>query len=373
MDVIPDLPLGPEKGRGAISNTTGRYESEVRLRTDDGWGPQAPVTGVAAAESADAHARTRTKILVDATRTAITRNTSPDIPFDRSINPYRGCEHGCIYCYARPSHAWLGLSPGLDFETRILAKPDAAKLLAAEIARKGYHCKPLALGTNTDPYQPIERKLRITRAILEVLDGANHPISIVTKSDAVLQDLDILSAMAERNLVKVFLSVTTLNGDLARKLEPRAAAPAKRLKAVTALAGAGVPVGVMVAPVIPALTDFELEAILDAAKDAGAGEAGYILLRLPLEVKDLFAEWLAAHVPDRAERVLKLVRETRGGRLNDATFGRRMRGEGVYAQLIARRFRLARERLDLNSEDIGTLDTLSFAPPSRGSTQLSLF
>ena len=373
MDILPDLPGGqPIKGRGAVSNPTGRFEREVRRRTDDGWQRAAPDMS----PTADAP-RPRTHVLVDATRTALTRNASPDIPFDRSINPYRGCEHGCVYCFARPTHAYLGLSPGLDFETRILAKPDAPRLLAKELSRRAYRCRPIALGTNTDPYQPMERRLHITRGILEVLSAFNHPVSIVTKSDAVLADCELLADMAARRLAKVYLSVTTLDNELARKLEPRAAAPAKRLAAVRALRDAGIPAGVMVAPVIPALTDAEMEAILAAAADAGATEAGYILLRLPLEVKDLFTEWLHAHYPDRARKVLSLVRDTRGGQLNDAAFGRRMRGNGPYAALIAARFEVAVRRLGLAHEKaregMTGLDTSRFAPPAPAPRQLALF
>jgi DNA repair photolyase len=379
MDVLPDLPGGrPLKGRGAVSNATGRYERERRVRVDDGWGHAAgdgpgEGEGEGEAHGTDPAPRPRTRITVDATRTVIARNASPDIPFDRSINPYRGCEHGCVYCYARPSHAYLGLSPGLDFETRILAKPAAPELLKGELARKGYRCRPIALGTNTDPYQPVERRLRITRGILEVLAAWNHPVTIVTKSDAVLADRDLIAAMAAKRLAKVYLSVTTLDAALARRLEPRAAAPAKRLAAMRALAGAGIPTGVMVAPVIPGLTDHEIDSILAAAAEAGAVGAGYVLLRLPLEVKDLFAEWLAAHTPDRAKRVLKLVRETRGGALNDAAFGRRMRGTGAHAELIARRFRIAAERLGLARDGGDGLDCTRFAPPAGAGEQLALF
>ena len=369
MDVIPDLPGGrPLKGRGAVSNATGRYERQCRVRVDDGW---------SAPDGADdtdppAH-KPPTKVLVDASRSVIARKTSPDIPFDRSINPYRGCEHGCIYCYARPSHAWLGLSPGLDFETRILAKSDAPRLLTRELARKGYRPAPIALGTNTDPYQPIERKLKITRRILEVLERCNHPVTIVTKSDGPIRDAEILAPMAARNLARVFVSVTTLDDGLARKMEPRASSPTKRIAAIEALNAAGIPTGVMVAPVIPALTDHEMDAILDAATRAGAKEAGYILLRLPLEVKDLFDQWLRAHYPDRADHVLNLVRETRGGGLNDSRFGRRMRGQGVYAELIGKRFELARRRLGLGQEDLSALDAAQFTPPGAEKRQLSLF
>ncbi|MQA66637.1 MAG: PA0069 family radical SAM protein [Alphaproteobacteria bacterium] len=381
MDILPDLPGGqPLKGRGAVSNRTGRFEREVRHRIDDGWsnagrggGTPPDPTDTATVEEV----RPRTHVIVDATRSALTRNTSPDIPFDRSINPYRGCEHGCVYCFARPTHAYLGMSPGLDFETRILAKPDAPRLLVRELSRRNYRCRPIAMGTNTDPYQPLERRLHITRGILRVLSDFNHPVSIVTKSDGVLADLDLLADMAARNLAKVYLSVTTLDGGLARRLEPRAAAPAKRLAAVHALAEAGVPVGVMVAPVIPALTDTEMESILEAAAGAGAREAGYILLRLPLEVKDLFTEWLRVHYPDRAARVLSLVRDTRGGNLNDATFGRRMRGQGPYAALIAARFNVAARRVGLINErareGMTGLDCTRFAPPKTPARQLALF
>ena len=368
MDVIPDLPGGkPLKGRAAVTNASGRYEPLQRVRVDDGWQPPEDGDGEFSA------AKPRTKILVDATRTAITRNTSPDIPFDRSINPYRGCEHGCIYCYARPTHAWLGYSPGLDFETRILAKPNAPSLLRSELGRKGYRPKPLALGTNTDPYQPIEGKLKITRRILEVLERCNHPVTIVTKSSTVVRDIDILAEMAKRDLVRVYISVTTLDAELARSLEPRAASPAKRLDAIETLIAAEISTGIMVAPVIPALTDHEIEAILEAGSSKGAKEAGYILLRLPLEVKALFEEWLRAFYPERAEHVLALVRETRGGALNDATFGRRLRGRGVYADLIERRFALARKRLGLGKENLAALDISQFSPPRAGIEQLDLF
>ncbi|MGY9004491.1 MAG: PA0069 family radical SAM protein [Alphaproteobacteria bacterium] len=357
MDIIPDLPGNlPIKGRGAISNPTGRYERETRQRTDDGWtrpqtepGPQTerrpnhePQTQTKdgtqnLAEHLDENPCSEkprnpdTRFLVDASRSVITRNTSPDVPFDRSINPYRGCEHGCIYCFARPTHAWLGLSPGMDFETRIFTKPDAPKRLAHELGRKSYKCAPIALGTNTDPYQPIERRLRITRGILQVLSDHNHPVTIVTKSDGVLKDIDLLADMAARNLVQVHLSITSLDGGLTRNLEPRTPTAAKRLNAIKELADANIPVGVMAAPMIPALNDHELEAILEAAHDVGAITAGYILLRLPLEVKDLFAQWLRAHYPDREAKVLNLVRETRAGKLNDSDFKQRMRGKGVYA------------------------------------------
>jgi len=351
------------KGRGATFNPKVRFERAEVDPFDDGWG------SLAQARADDPPPRT--EVTPDASRTVIARNTSPDIPFDRSINPYRGCEHGCIYCYARPSHAYLGLSPGLDFETKLLAKLDAAPLLERELARPGYRCQPIALGTNTDPYQPQERRLRITRSILEVLVQCRHPVTIVTKSAAVTRDLDLLAAMAVDGLARVALSVTTLDPALARTLEPRAAAPHRRLEALRTLSAAGVPTSVMVAPVIPALNDHEIEAVLEAAAAAGTLQAGYVLLRLPHEVKELFTAWLEAHAPLRAERVLALVRQCRGGRLNDPTFGRRMRGEGAYAELIAKRFALATRRLGLDRSRT-PLRTDLFERPAEGRRQLRL-
>ncbi|BAU47124.1 radical SAM protein [Sulfurifustis variabilis] len=340
------------KGRGAASNADGRFEPARHEPEDDGWGGlDEPLVPLA------------TTLGVDSARSVITRNDSPDIPFDRSINPYRGCEHGCIYCYARPSHAYLGLSPGLDFETRLYAKPDAAARLADELRAPGYCPQPIALGTNTDPYQPVERRTGITRAILEVLARCEHPLTIVTKSALIERDLDLLGPMAQKNLVKAFLSVTTLKRDLARRLEPRAAAPERRLEAIARLSQAGIPVGVMVAPVIPVLTDGEIEAILAAAREAGAREAGYILLRLPREVKDLFKEWLALHAPLSAAHVMARLREARGGREYDARFGVRMRGEGEYADLIRARFALACRRLGLDRRKPAALDLSRFRPP----------
>jgi DNA repair photolyase len=301
----------------------------------------------------------------------IARNQSPDIPFDRSINPYRGCEHGCIYCYARPSHAYLGLSPGLDFETKLFVKHDAAALLERELAAPGYRCAPIALGPNTDPYQPLERRLQITRSVLEVLARCRHPVTIVTKSAAILRDVDLLAPMAADRLAMVFVSVTSLDPELARKLEPRAAAPHRRLQAIEQLSAAGIPVGAMVAPIIPGLTDHQLEAILAAVARAGARHASYVLLRLPYEIKDLFEGWLHAHAPLRAGHVLSLVRACRGGRLNDPAFGRRMRGEGAYAQLIARRFAVARRKHGLEPID-RTLRTDLFEPPGGDRRQLRL-
>jgi DNA repair photolyase len=350
----------PPKGRGAGTNRTGRFEAHTREAFDDGWDLPEPAK------------RPVTSVTFDHTRTILTRNDSPDIPFDQSINPYRGCEHGCSYCFARPTHAYLGLSPGLDFETKLLAKPDAAALLRKELGKASYVCSPIALGTNTDPYQPIEREHRITRSILEVCAELHHPISIVTKSANVMRDLDLLSEMAAHNLVLVFLSVTTLDNDLAGRLEPRASRPQRRLAAIAALAEAGVPVGVLSSPMIPGLNDHELEAILAAAEQRGARFAGYTLLRLPLEIKDLFREWLEVHAPDRAARVLALVRQTRDGQLYDARFGVRGRGTGPYAELLARRFALACQRLGLGHERM-ELDTRNFRRPGKETSQLPLF
>ncbi|WP_439610569.1 PA0069 family radical SAM protein [Reyranella sp.] len=344
-------------GRGALSNATSRFDDEKRIRTTDGW------------DIEDELPPLRTTLTKDATRTILARNTSPDIPFDRSINPYRGCEHGCIYCFARPTHAYLGLSPGLDFETKILFKPEAAALLTAELASPKYRCDVVAMGTNTDPYQPVERDLKITRQILRVLSDFNNPVGIVTKNHLITRDIDILGDMAKRNLAEVFLSITTLDRDLARTMEPRASAPHRRLAAIRELADAGIPVGVMTAPMIPGLNDHEMEAILDAAAAAGATRAGYTALRLPLEIKDLFEEWLRANRPDRAERVLSLVRQMRGGELYKAEFGTRMKGEGPIAQLLSQRFAASVKRLDLNRVRY-RLDTQRFAVPAAARTAL---
>jgi DNA repair photolyase len=352
------------KGRGALSNETSRYDTEKRIRTTDGWEAE-----VAAAAEDDELPPLRTTLTRDATRTILARNSSPDIPFDRSINPYRGCEHGCIYCFARPTHAYLGLSPGLDFETRILFKPEAAKLLAAELAAPKYRCDVIAMGTNTDPYQPVERELKVTRQILRVLGDFNNPVGIVTKNHMVTRDIDILGDMARRNLVEVFLSVTTLDKDLARAMEPRASTPQRRLDAIRALASAGIPVGVMTSPMIPGLNDHEMEAILEAAMESGATRAGYIVLRLPLEIKELFEEWLRTHRPDRAERVLSLIRQIRGGELYQAEFGTRMKGEGPIAQLLSARFAAATRRLGLNRARY-RLDTSAFHVPESARTAL---
>jgi DNA repair photolyase len=313
----------------------------------------------------------RTQVTLDSTRTIIARNQSPDISFDQSINPYRGCEHGCIYCFARPTHAYLGMSPGVDFESRLFAKPDAAKLLARELAAPGYVPKTVAIGTNTDPYQPVERTMRITRSILEVLRDFRHPVAIVTKSPLILRDLDILSEMATMGLAKAALSITTLDRKLARAMEPRAGTPSRRLQAIRTLADAGVPAGVMFAPAIPALNDHEMEAVLAAAKEAGARSAGYVLLRLPLEIKDLFREWLETNTPDRAKHVMTLVRSMRGGKDYDSNWNSRMTGTGPYAQLMARRFHMAVKRLGLNLPS-QPLATHKFKRPPRLGDQLSL-
>jgi DNA repair photolyase len=357
--LYPDDPIAEPQhnGRGALSNASSRYDDEKRIRTNDGW------------DIEDELPPLRTTLTKDATRTIIARNSSPDVPFDRSINPYRGCEHGCIYCFARPTHAYLGLSPGLDFETRILFKPEAAALLTAELASPKYRCDVVAMGTNTDPYQPVERDLKITRQILRVLSDFNNPVGIVTKNHLVTRDIDILGDMAKRNLAEVFLSVTTLDRDLARTMEPRASAPHRRLDAIRELAAAGIPVGVMTAPMIPGLNDHEMEAILDAAAAAGATRAGYTALRLPLEIKELFEEWLRANRPDRADRVLSLIRQIRGGELYKAEFGTRMRGEGPIAQLLSKRFAAAVKRLDLNRVRY-RLDTMRFAVPAAARTAL---
>jgi DNA repair photolyase len=351
------------KGRGAVSNPPGRFEPADLEAFDDGWG------------SLDAPARPlETTLIEDSTKTIIARNSSPDIPFDRSINPYRGCEHGCVYCFARPTHAYLGLSSGLDFESRIFFKPKAAELLAEELCKRSYQCAPIAMGTNTDPYQPAERKLFITRRILETLNRFNHPVGIVTKGALIQRDIDILAALAERRLTRVAVSVTTLDRDLARRLEPRAATPERRLETIRALSAAGIPTSVMAAPIIPALTDHELERILEAARDHGATGAGYVLLRLPHEIKDLFREWLETHAPLKASHILTLVRDVRGGALNSSQWGERMQGKGTYAALLQQRFSLALRRLGLNTaRSKWALDTSSFSVAARPSPQFELF
>lgn len=361
-------PPQPHKGRGATFNPANRFRRDTRAAVDDGW-------PLASEFAEDELAPPKTTISIQRARTIIARNDSPDIPFTQSINPYQGCEHGCIYCYARPSHAYLDLSPGLDFETRLFAKPDAAALLRAELAAPGYRCEPIALGTNTDPYQPIEREWKITRQLLELLAECEHPVTITTKGVLVERDLDLLAQMAAKNLARVYVSIALLDRELARKLDPRAPSPQRRLAMIKAISAAGVPVGVSVAPVIPALTDKDLEAILEAAAAHGARSATWVMLRLPREVKELFRDWLAQHYPLRAGHVMSLVQQVRGGRDNDPSFGSRMRGEGQFAELIAKRFELTCKRLGLNAQRALHLDTTRFRAPAgtRGGSQLDLF
>jgi DNA repair photolyase len=356
LDLSAEM-LVPRKGRGAISNPAVRFEGTSRDAFDDGWGTLADLADLPPLP---------TTLIRETAKSALAWNDSPDIGFDRSINPYRGCEHGCVYCYARPSHAYVGYSPGLDFETKLLFKPDLPALLEKELRRPGYVARPVALGANTDPYQPVERTLMITRQVLEVLERFGHPVTIVTKSAGVLRDLDILRRMAARNLAHVCLSVTTLDANLARRMEPRAASPLRRLQAMRVLAAAGVPVGVLAAPMIPGLNDAELERILSESCKAGATRAGYVLLRLPLEIRQLFEEWAQAHFPDRAARILALVRETRGGRAYDSRFGIRQTGTGAYADMLARRFQMAAARLGLGGTNARSqpLDCSQFAPPA---------
>ncbi len=354
------------KGRGAADNSVGRFEQNTREQFDDGWG------------SLDEDLPPlRTEVAIDASRSAINYITSPDLPFDRTLNPYRGCEHGCIYCYARPSHAYLGLSPGLDFESRLLAKPDAPQLLRKELSKPRYRCAPIALGMNTDAYQPIEREYRITRGILEVLAEYRHPFSLVTKSALVERDMDLIAPMAAEGLALVYVSITTLDRTLARHLEPRAAAPERRLETLRRLSDAGIPTGVMTAPVIPALNDSEMERILELAANAGARHAGYVLLRLPHELAGLFEDWLRLHYPLKADHVLSLIRQSRNGKEYDAAFHARMKGQGIFAEMISRRFRLACQRLSLNRQREPLVCT-QFQPPDAPRKtptypQLSLF
>jgi len=361
-DGLRGTEVGSEKrrGRGAASNASGRYEPLARVAFDDGW------------QSLEELPPFKTYVQEERARKIITRNDSPDIGFDRSINPYRGCEHGCIYCFARPTHAYQGLSPGLDFESKLFVKPDAPELLARELSAPGYEPRMIAMGTNTDPYQPIERKWQVTRRILEVLRDANHPAGIVTKSALVMRDIDILSAMAAKGLAKVALSVTTLDPKLARVMEPRAATPSKRLEALRALSKAGIPTAVMVAPIVPAINDSEIERILDASANAGVTAAGYVMLRMPFEIKDLFREWLHEHFPDKAKHVISLVRDLHGGKDYDSTWDKRQRGDGPYAWSIGRRFELACRRLGLN-ERRTRLTTSLFTPPKKRGSQLDLF
>jgi DNA repair photolyase len=362
------MPSLARKGRGAVSNPAVRFDRHVASPFDDGWS----TLDEDASEPPPLH----TTLSKDTTKSAISWNNSPDLGFDRAINPYRGCEHGCVYCYARPTHAYLGYSPGLDFETKLVYKPDVAALLERELRKPGYTPRVMALGSNTDPYQPVDRTLRLTRAVLEVLDRFNHPVGIVTKSAGVLRDLDILSRMAARGLARVHVSITTLDSKLARVMEPRASSPALRLHAIAEMNRAGVPTGVFASPMIPALNDAELERILEAAARAGATHARYITLRLPHELKQMFEDWLQAHFPDRARHVLNLIRETRGGRLNDSRFHHRFVGQGVYADLLRQRFARAARQWGLNTS-AEELDLTRFsvpgAVPAESETQLSLF
>ncbi len=354
---------GRIKGRGALSNREGRFARRERE-------PDFDALEAAAAADEDEPAKLATHLHVDNARTIVARNRSPDIPFSQSINPYRGCEHGCIYCYARQTHSYLDLSPGRDFETEIFYKPNAVELLRAELDRPGYEVSPIAFGTNTDPYQPVERKLELTRALLELLLEHRHPLTIVTKGALILRDLDLLAKLAELELVAVHVSVTTLDDELKRRMEPRTAGPKQRLAMLRALSRAGIPAGVMAAPVIPALNDHELEGILEAAAEAGAGSAGYVLLRLPHEVEPLFVEWLRAQYPNRAEHVLSLLRQLRGGALYESGFGSRQRGFGPFAALLQARFEKARRRFGLTQET--ELRTDLFAPPRAARPQLDL-
>lgn len=361
-DEVAVLPVESRrrKGRGAASNPAGRFEAERREAFDDGWTIEEDISPL------------KTSVQEEKARTIISRNDSPDIVFDRSINPYRGCEHGCTYCYARPTHSYMGLSPGLDFETRLFAKPNAAELLKRELSVPGYQVKPIGIGTNTDPYQPIEREHRITRSVLEVLAKADHPVLITTKSALIRRDIDLLAPMAAKGLVKVALSITTLDRRLSRAMEPRASTPERRLETVKALSEAGIPVAVLASPMIPALNDSELEAILAAAQQKGATEASYILLRLPLDVSELFRDFLLRNYPDRYRHVMGLIRSMRDGRDYDADFSRRMKGEGPYADLLMRRFEIAIRKLGLNKAKL-KLNCDLFTPPYKTGTQLSLF
>ena len=356
----PDLQSSAPKRRGVLTNSVSRYERVSRHRESDGWACDAPLPTL------------RTEVSLERARSMISYNRSPDLPFDRSINPYRGCEHGCVYCFARPSHAYLGLSPGLDFESKLVARPDAPAVLRTELGRKSYKVAPIAIGTNTDPYQPVEKQYGLMRACLEVLADCGHPVAIVTKGALIERDLDILSAMARRGLVRVGISVTTLDARLSRLMEPRAPSPERRLQIVRRLSAAGVPVRIMASPMVPALTDPELEAILSAGKAAGARTASWIMLRLPKEVSPLWQEWLAAHYPDRAGRIMARLREMHGGKDYEAQWGRRMRGQGPYAEMIAARFSLAIKRLGLK-ENAPHMRCDLFQPPVAPTAQLSLF
>src|SRR6195952_1302936 len=374
-DEYPVAPPMPLKGRGAVTNLQGRYEKDERERIDDGW--------LHATDSEDDAPPLRTQVFEERAKSILTRNSSPDIPFSVSLNPYRGCEHGCIYCFARPTHSYLGLSPGLDFESRIYAKINAAELLERELAKKSYVPEPIALGVNTDAYQPVERERRITRRVVEVLHDHGHPFAAITKSSLIERDLDLLAPMAQKGQVMVAVTITTLDADIARTLEPRAATPARRLRTIRTLADAGIPVGVSVAPMIPFVTEPDMERVLEACAEAGATSASYIVLRLPWEVAPLFKDWLAAHFPDRAGRVMGRVRDMRGGKDYDSDFSKRMKGEGLWADMLKQRFHNATKRLGLNQRRHGILDMSEFRhvekvtgrkPPAvEDSAQMKLF
>lgn len=354
------------KGRAASSNMVSRFDPHTRESLDDGWGSLDEETPPL-----------RTEVMLDASRSVINYIQSPDLPFDRTLNPYRGCEHGCIYCYARPTHAYLGMSPGLDFESRLLMKADAVALLKKELAHPKYQCKPIALGMNTDGYQPIEREYQLTRQIIQVLSEANHPFSLVTKSSLVERDIDLIAPMAAKRLASIYVSITTLDRQLARRLEPRAAAPERRFETLRKLSEAGIPTGVMVAPVIPALTDCDMEQILEKAHEAGARKAGYVFLRLPHELSDLFQEWLQQYFPLKAQHVMSIVRQSRGGKDYQSEFGQRMRGEGIFADLLAHRFKLSCHKLGMSGERTGFCTDLFSVPAAWQATanhpQLTLF
>jgi DNA repair photolyase len=360
-----NTPKSVTRGRGATLNMAGRFESHDTEWFDDGWGEDEITNQIAK--------KPKTVIHIETAKTIISRNNSPDIRFDQSINPYRGCEHGCIYCYARPSHAYLNLSPGIDFETQLFAKRNAAELLRKELGKRGYQCNTINLGANTDPYQPIERAERITRSVIEVLADTHHPLTIVTKNALVCRDIDLLAPMAAKNLVQIYVSISQLDNDLTRVLEPRASAPANRLRAVRELADAGIPTSVLVAPIIPFINDEYLERVLEAARDHGAVAASYTIIRLPHELKLLFKDWLSIHFPDRAEHVMNRIRDMKHGKENVSEFGERMRGSGIYADLIRQRFRKTAARLGLGKIKIAELDSTLFTPPRQDTPQQSLF
>lgn len=384
IKAIPEFPVAPpvpRKGRGAIANPQGRFEKLVREAYDDGWGDAAALSRVGSDnlqgddQIPPEVPPLRTIVTAETAKSILTRNASPDIPFAVSLNPYRGCEHGCIYCFARPTHSYLGLSPGLDFETRLFAKVNAAELLRVELARPAYRPETIAIGVNTDAYQPIERELKITRAVIEVLHAAKHPFALITKSSLIERDIDLLADLATRNLVRAAVSITTLDHVVARTLEPRAASPTRRLRTIRALADAGIPVSVSVSPVIPFVNDGEMEKILEAAAEAGASGAHYIVLRLPWEVNDVFQQWLQAHFPLRADRVMNRIRDLRGGKDYNADFGKRMRGEGLWADLLKQRFARAAARVGINRERV-VLDCSQFVRPVaelKPTPQLGLF